>query len=196
MYEKIKTWTLRFPTKEKKSLIWRRHCSIGQSCCNMTSKRSIGWFLEKFFGHEVFLPERLLKPIKSLYFLSFVFSVLFARFHFKIIQKSLYWTVPCERSVRSNIQFSRLKIRPVPCEHSLIMYPVPNARKHSHSILNAGKYMYRLPNAGKYKLCLPRAGNYIHCVPSGGKYMHSLQNTEIYMHCQPSVCQTKTCTQC
>ena len=30
----------------KKSLIWRRHCSIGQSCYSMTSKRSIGWFLE------------------------------------------------------------------------------------------------------------------------------------------------------
>ena len=30
----------------KKHLIWRRHCSIGQSCCSMKSKRSIGWFLE------------------------------------------------------------------------------------------------------------------------------------------------------
>ena len=30
----------------KKTLIWRRHFSIGQSCRNMTSKRSIGWFLE------------------------------------------------------------------------------------------------------------------------------------------------------
>ena len=30
----------------KKTLIWRRHCSIGQSCCSMTSKRSIDWFLE------------------------------------------------------------------------------------------------------------------------------------------------------
>ena len=30
----------------KKTLIWRRHCSIGQSCCSMTSKRSIGGFLE------------------------------------------------------------------------------------------------------------------------------------------------------
>ena len=32
----------------KKTLIWRRHCSIGQSCCNMTSKRCINWFLESF----------------------------------------------------------------------------------------------------------------------------------------------------
>ena len=40
---KNKTWTLRFPAKE--TLIWRRHCSIGQSCCSMTSKQSIEWFL-------------------------------------------------------------------------------------------------------------------------------------------------------
>ena len=31
------------------------------------------------------------KPIKSLYFRSFVVSVLFARFHFKVIRKSLYY---------------------------------------------------------------------------------------------------------
>ena len=30
------------------------------------------------------------KPIKSLYFRLFVVSVLFARFHFKVIRKSLY----------------------------------------------------------------------------------------------------------
>ena len=54
MNEKIKTWPLRFPTKE--TLIWRRHCSTGQSCCSMTSKRSIGWFL--VIGHKVFSPER------------------------------------------------------------------------------------------------------------------------------------------
>ena len=30
------------------------------------------------------------KPIKSLYFRSFVVSVLFARFHFKVIRNSLY----------------------------------------------------------------------------------------------------------
>ena len=31
----------------KKTIIWRRHCSIDQSCCSMTSKRSIGWFLKR-----------------------------------------------------------------------------------------------------------------------------------------------------
>ena len=30
---------------QRKPIIWRRHCSIGQSCCSMTSKR-IDWFLE------------------------------------------------------------------------------------------------------------------------------------------------------
>ena len=35
-----------FVFSTKKTLIWRRHCSIGQSCCSMTSKRSIDWFLE------------------------------------------------------------------------------------------------------------------------------------------------------
>ena len=30
----------------KKTLIWRRRCSIGQSCCSMTSNRSFDWFLE------------------------------------------------------------------------------------------------------------------------------------------------------
>ena len=29
-----------FAFPPKKTLIWRRHCSIGQSCCSMTSKRS------------------------------------------------------------------------------------------------------------------------------------------------------------
>ena len=38
----------------KKTLIWRRHCSIGQSCCSMTSKRSIDWFLESSSGIEFF----------------------------------------------------------------------------------------------------------------------------------------------
>ena len=38
----------------KKTLIWRRHCSISQSCCSMTSKRSIGWFLESSLGMKFF----------------------------------------------------------------------------------------------------------------------------------------------
>ena len=44
MDEKIKTWPLRFPAKENPNT--EKHCSIGRSCCRMTSKRSIGWFLQ------------------------------------------------------------------------------------------------------------------------------------------------------
>ena len=84
MDEKIKTWPLRFPAKEKKTLIWRRHGSTGQSCCSMTWKRGNGWFLESSKGMKFFHPSVLLtnqsharlypfeKPIKSLYFRSFV----------------------------------------------------------------------------------------------------------------------------
>ena len=42
----------------KKTLIWRRYCSIGQWCCIVTSMRSFDWFLEsssdmKFFHLSV-----------------------------------------------------------------------------------------------------------------------------------------------
>ena len=86
----------------KKTLINRRNCSIGQSCCSMTSKRSIIWFLESSRAWRKF-SERSLnqskatwvcvrfdKPIKSLHLCSFVVFVLFACFHFKVIRKSLY----------------------------------------------------------------------------------------------------------
>ena len=49
----------------KKTLIWRRHCSIGQSCCIMTSKRSIAWILESSKAWSFFLPERSLKQPKA-----------------------------------------------------------------------------------------------------------------------------------
>ena len=62
MDEKIKTWLFVF--SPKKTLTWRRHGSIGQSCCRMTSKRSIDWFLE-VLGHEVFSPERSLNQPKA-----------------------------------------------------------------------------------------------------------------------------------
>ena len=53
--EKIKTWPLRFPTKE--THIWRRHSSTGQSCYSMTSKRSIDWFLQSSSGMKFFQPR-------------------------------------------------------------------------------------------------------------------------------------------
>ena len=40
-----------FPQKE--TLIWRRHCSIGQSCCSMTSKK----FLESSSGMKFVYPR-------------------------------------------------------------------------------------------------------------------------------------------
>ena len=49
----------------KKTLIWRRHPSIGQWCCSMTSKRSIDWFLESSRALEVFSPERSLNQSKA-----------------------------------------------------------------------------------------------------------------------------------
>ena len=56
MDEKIKTWPLRFPLKETKNLIWRRHCSTGQSCCSIRWMRSNGWFLESSKGMKFFHP--------------------------------------------------------------------------------------------------------------------------------------------
>ena len=86
-----KHWTLRLSSKE--NLIWRSHCSIGQLCCSITSKRSIDWFLEpwKFFGHEVFSPERALNQPKATRFCDFcvhlfVVSASFACFHSKVIR--------------------------------------------------------------------------------------------------------------
>ena len=40
---------------QRKNVTWRRHCLIGQSCCSIRSKQSMGWFLEssssvKFFS--------------------------------------------------------------------------------------------------------------------------------------------------
>ena len=47
----------------KKTHIWRRHCSIGQSCYSITSKRSIDWFLESSSGWIFFQPSfRLNQP--------------------------------------------------------------------------------------------------------------------------------------
>ena len=107
MDEKIKTWTLRFPVKEN-PYMERSHGSIGQSRCSMTSKRSIDWFLEtsparSFFSRAFALSTKTNtclysfdKSIKWHDFRSFFFGfVLFARFHFKVIPKSLYHFLIC-----------------------------------------------------------------------------------------------------
>ena len=38
-----------------KKTLCRRNCSIGQSCCSMTSKRSISWFLESSRAWSFFI---------------------------------------------------------------------------------------------------------------------------------------------
>ena len=97
MDEKIKTWPLRFPAKENPNMekaffdwpvvlqydVKAKYRLISRKFSNM-----------KFFhpvlptkSHACLYPFD--KPIKSLYFRSFVVSVLFARFHFKVTWKSL-----------------------------------------------------------------------------------------------------------
>ena len=49
----------------KKTPTWRRYCSIGQTCCSMTLKRSIGWYRQSSSGHEVFSPESSLNRPKA-----------------------------------------------------------------------------------------------------------------------------------
>ena len=89
----IRTWTLRFP--RKKTLIWERYCSIGQSCCSITQKRSIGKFLESSSGMKFFQPSVRLtnqKP-RAFFFVrqtNQVALLFCSRFHFKVIRKSLY----------------------------------------------------------------------------------------------------------
>ena len=104
-----------------KTLTWRRHCSIGQLCCSMTSKRSIGWYLESsrvwsFFTRAFANPTKshprlypFDKPIKSLYFRSFVLFVLFARFHFKVIRKSLYVPPPPPPAQKNTIRHAHYR---------------------------------------------------------------------------------------
>ena len=66
----------------KKTLLWRRHCSIGQSLLQFDVKAK---------SHARLCP--FAKPIKSFYFRSFVVSALFARFHFKVMRKSLWHSI-------------------------------------------------------------------------------------------------------
>ena len=96
--EKIKTWPLRFakdnPNMEKALFDWPIVLQY-----NVTAKYRL--ICRKFSGMKFFHPSVRLtiqsharlypfdKRIKSLYFRSFVVSVLFARLHFKVIQKWL-----------------------------------------------------------------------------------------------------------
>ena len=101
MDEKIKTWTLRFaakenPNMEKALFDWPIVLQYDVKAKDPLISRKFSGM--KFFYASVRLtnqkPRTFVcpfdKPIKSPYFRSFVVSVLFARFHFKVIRKSLY----------------------------------------------------------------------------------------------------------
>ena len=99
--DRIRTWTLRFPAKEnpsiEKALIdWPNvlQYDVKAKYQLISSKFYRTWsFFTRAFAWPTKSHARLYpfdKPIKSLYFRSFVVSVLFARFHFKDIRKSLY----------------------------------------------------------------------------------------------------------
>ena len=102
MDQKIKTWTLRFPAKENPNM--EKALFDRPIVLQYDVKSKYRLISRKFFGHEVFSFSRAStkptksharlhlfdKPIKSLYFRSFVVSVLFASFHFKVIRQSLY----------------------------------------------------------------------------------------------------------
>ena len=102
MDEKIKTWTLRFPAKENPNM--EKALFDWPIVLQYDVKAKYRLISRKFSGMRFFHPSVRLtnqkrnharlypfdKPIKSLYFCSFVVSVLFARFHFKVIRKSLW----------------------------------------------------------------------------------------------------------
>ena len=100
MDEKIKKWTLRFPAKENPNM--EKALFDWPIVLQYDVKAKYRLISRKFSGMKFFHPSVRLtnqkpsllypfdKPIKSLYFRSFVVSVLFTRFHFKVIRKSLY----------------------------------------------------------------------------------------------------------
>ena len=104
MDEKIKIWTLRFPAKEnpnmeRASFDWPMVLQHDvKAKCRLISRKFSGMtsFFTRAFAKPIKSHKRLYpfdRPIILLYFRSFVVSVLFARFHFKVIRKSLYTLV-------------------------------------------------------------------------------------------------------
>ena len=97
MDEKIKTWPLRFPAKENPNmeralLDWPIVLQYDvKAKYRLISRKFSGSFFTRMFASPTKSHARLYpfdEPIKSLYFRSFVASVLFARFQFKVIRKS------------------------------------------------------------------------------------------------------------
>ena len=104
MDEKIKTLTLRFPAKENPDM--EMALFDWPIVLQYDVKAKYQLISRKFWGMKCFHPSvhltkqkpRSLYPfdqaMKSLYSRSFVVCVLFARFHFKVIRKSLYRCIP------------------------------------------------------------------------------------------------------
>ena len=67
-----------FVFRPKKTLIWRRHCSIDQSCCSMTSKQ----FLESSSGMKFVYPSVRLANQKPGAFVSVRYTKQIALFPF------------------------------------------------------------------------------------------------------------------
>ena len=117
---KLKTWPLRFPTRENPNM---EKALFDWPIVLQYDVKAKYWLVSrKFSGMKFFQPSVRLtnqkplafvsvrKPIKSLYFRSFVVSVLFASFHFKVIRKSLFallmyrrhflsWKKLCNRNI-------------------------------------------------------------------------------------------------
>ena len=100
MDEKIKPWTLRFPAKENPNM--EKALFDWPIVLQYDVKAKYRLISRKFSGMKCFHPSVRLtnqklrafvypfdKPIKSFYFRSFVVSLFFARFYFKVIRKSL-----------------------------------------------------------------------------------------------------------
>ena len=94
MDEKIETWPLRFPAKENPNMEqalfdWPIMLQYDKAKYRLISRKfSCMKFFHPTKSHARLYP--FYKPIKSSHFRSFVVSVLFARFHFKVVRKSLY----------------------------------------------------------------------------------------------------------
>ena len=128
MGETIKTWTLRFPAKENPNVA---KALLALLANRVTIVRQGEVSVD--FGHEVFPHERWLnkpkatrarlypfdKPIKSLHFRLIVVSVLFARFHFKVIRKSLY-----QKKVRPPLPGANAR----PCSYCLALTELASQR--------------------------------------------------------------------
>ena len=110
MDERIKTWTLCFPDL-KESPYMEKTLFDWPIVLQYEVKAKYRLIFEKFSGMKFFHPRVRLtnqnprevcihdEPIKCLFFRSFVVSVSFESFHFKVIRKSLYLLMCNDRNV-------------------------------------------------------------------------------------------------